>query len=85
MHLLAFILPIALYSIASHGIALAEVKICEIKYNQQGLAKRKEKKKIENLLNNKKEEECHLIGNEYDKHGNEIPEKPIYACCLSNS
>ena len=84
-NLIRLIIAITLNSITFQGMVLAEVKVCDIKYNQKELEEKRKNKSISNLFNNKKGEKCHFIGNEYDRHGNELPEKPIYACCLSNS
>ncbi len=58
----------------------AEVQICEIKYGQKNLERSKSLERLTQLLNNKKES-CYQIGNEFNKEGKAIPEKPIYACC----
>ena len=62
------------------GDAYAEVKICEIIYGK----KEEIPLKIPNvlrLLNNLPD--CYQIGTEYNEHGEEMKNKPIFTCCRS--
>ncbi len=63
----------------------AEIKICEIKYNEKNLDNKNKANSLSRILQNQEKKECHLIGREFDRFGEEIPDKPIYACCKKSS
>ena len=65
----------------STQIGLANTKICEIKYGENGLEKNKVVNAFTRILNNQNTQKCHQIGFEFNEFGEELPNKPIYACC----
>lgn len=63
------------------GICLADTQICEIKYGEKNLDQNKAINSFTRLLNNQNIEKCHQIGIEFNEFGEELSDKPIYACC----
>ena len=63
------------------GQALAQVKICKIKYGLAPLEKRNLTQSILRSNNNDYPHKCIQIGLEHDEFRRPIPSKPIYACC----
>ena len=61
--------------------AFPETQICEIKYGEKNLTKQGGEETVGRLMNNKRKERCDQIGNEFNKDGIELKDKPIYACC----
>ena len=76
---------LAINSLMLQDYTIAETQICEIRYGEKDLDKEKRANPISRLLNNESQKKCHKIGMEYDNFGQEIPEKPIYACCITNT
>ena len=64
-------------------VALAQVKICEIKYGQKDLEKKELKINLLRNIKNKPPVKCHKIGVEHNDYLEPQYNKPIYACCHS--
>ena len=65
-------------TLISNTKLLAQVKICDIRYNLNSLDN-KELTRHSSIEANPWRKTCQKIGNEYDSYGNPILEKPIYA------
>ncbi len=62
----------------SQQSTLAKERICVIKYGQKNL-----NTKSRSLAFNSIENYCYQIGQEFDRFGDAIPDRPIFACCKS--
>ena len=69
----------------NYSATFAEIKICEIKYNEKGgelaLEARMNIKRKNRNLSDKFLFDCYIIGLEHDNERRPIANKPIYACC----
>ncbi len=69
---------IALSFIGVQAIASGKEKICQIKYGEKDLDKKY--MTFPFLLFQTR---CNQIGVEFDEFGDAMPEKPIFACCIT--
>ena len=59
----------------------SQVQICEIIYDEKGLDQQNELSSSNLKLNHQSRKRCTQIGNEFNKYGDSLPDKPIFACC----
>ncbi len=73
------ILPVLIVLMSQQQLIVAKERTCVIKYGKKNL----QQKSIPVPFGPMRSY-CYQIGVEFDRFGDSIPEKPIFACCRSN-